>query len=45
MAVTAAQAISAYNANKNIAAQVVTDTSANLLTNFAGLQTLQTAGN
>ena len=44
MAVTAAQAISAYNANKNIAAQVVADTLANLITNIAGLQTLQAAG-
>ena len=44
MAVTAAQAISAYKANKNVAAQVVADTSANVLTNLAGLQALQAAG-
>ncbi len=44
MAVTAAQAISGYNANQNVAAQVVADTSANLLTYLSGLQTLKTAG-
>ena len=43
MAVTAAQAIANYNANHSVAAQVVADTEANLLTSLTGLQTLQSS--
>ena len=43
MSVTAAQAIANYNANHSVAAQVVSDTAANIVTNIDGLQTLTTA--
>ena len=42
--VTAAQAIAAYNQNHSVAAQVVQDSTANLLLYYSGLTTLQTAG-
>ena len=44
MTVTAAQAIANYNANNNVAAQAVADTSADLLSHLAGLQTMQVHG-
>ena len=43
MSVTAAQAIANYNANHNVAAQVVSDTAAHIMTKIDGLQTLATA--
>ena len=43
MSVSAAQAISYYNANHSVSAQVVADTTDNMKTYLSGLQTLQNA--